>query len=210
MDSIDKLTELFRHFPGIGPRQAKRFVYFLLNEPASAIQELVLELQALKQSIATCPECFRYFPISEIQDDNGLCSICRNPARDRSTLMVVSRDIDLQAMEKSRAFSGIYFVLGGAVPLLEERPEDKVRGSQLVAEVEKKANQTPRPLKEIIVATNLNPEGEHTAAYIAQILLSKTKEYSIKVSTLGRGLSTGTELEYSDSDTIKSALENRR
>lgn len=209
MDSIDKLTDIFRKFPGIGPRQAKRFVYFLLHEPIGTIQELTHELQGLKNSIATCAECFRYFPLSESRDgEQSSCSICRNPNRDRSLLMIVSRDIDLQAMEKSRAFNGVYVVLGGSVPILEEFPEMKIRKDELISAVEKKASQDG--LKEIIIAVSVNPEGEHTAQYVSTLLQPITKENKIRVSTLGRGLSTGTELEYSDTDTIKSALENRR
>lgn len=208
MDSIDKLTELFRHFPGIGPRQARRFVYYLLNEPLGTTDDLIKELQALKNSVATCSMCFRYFPLSEAKDESSpLCSICRNPNRDHSTLMIVSRDIDLQAMEKSRAFNGVYFVLGGSIPLLEEHPERKVRKQELLNRI---SNIPQGNLKEIILATSVNPEGEHTAQYVYSSLQQLAREKEFKISTLGRGLSTGTEIEYSDSDTIKSALENRR
>lgn len=213
MDSIDKLTELFRHFPGIGPRQAKRFVYYLLNEPIGTVDELVRELQGLHASIATCSSCFRYFPLSEVKESSSLCSICRSAHRDSSILMVVSRDIDLQAMEKSRAFQGVYFVLGGSVPLTEDRPEMRIRSKELLNTIEQRilhAAPSAKPLKEIIIATNLNPEGEHTALIVHGRLKDFAQKHTIKISSLGRGLSTGTELEYSDSDTIKSALENRK
>lgn len=210
MDAIEKLTELFRKFPGIGPRQARRFVYYLLTQSPSNIDELTGLIKQLSSSIAVCSSCYRYFPLNERKTANSLCSICNNPERDHSLLMIVSRDIDLQAMEKSRAYDGLYFVLGGAVPILDDAPQRRIRQTELEEIVSERANNTVTPLKEIIVATSVNPEGEHTSLYISTLLKPITDTKQIKVSTLGRGLSTGTELEYSDADTIKSALENRK
>lgn len=210
MDAIEKLTELFRKFPGIGPRQARRFVYFLLTQSAGNIDELTSLVKQLGHSIAVCSSCYRYFPLNERKVSNELCSICNNQERDKATLMIVSRDIDLQAMEKSRAYDGLYFVLGGSVPILDEAPQRRIRQQELEEIVSARADDTNTPLKEIIIATSVNPEGEHTALYVSTLLKPVTDEKSIKVSALGRGLSTGTEIEYSDADTIKSALENRK
>lgn len=210
MDAIEKLTELFRKFPGIGPRQARRFVYFLLTQSAGNIDEFTNLVKQLGHSIAVCSSCYRYFPLNERKVSNELCSICNNQERDKTTLMIVSRDIDLQAMEKSRAYDGLYFVLGGSVPILDEAPQRRIRQQELEDIVLARANDTNTPLKEIIIATSVNPEGEHTALYVTTLLKHITDEKHIKVSTLGRGLSTGTEIEYSDADTIKSALENRK
>lgn len=210
MDSIEKLTDIFRKFPGIGPRQARRFVYFLLTQSPGNINELTTLIKQLGQSIAVCTSCYRYFPLNERKVSNELCSICNNQERDRSLLMIVSRDIDLQAMEKSRAYDGVYFVLGGTVPILDDAPQNRIRQVELEQLVSARANDTETPLKEVIIATSVNPEGEHTALYISTLLKEITEAKNIKVSTLGRGLSTGTEIEYSDADTIKSALENRR
>ncbi|MES3005577.1 MAG: toprim domain-containing protein [Patescibacteria group bacterium] len=210
MDTIEKLTELFRQFPGIGPRQARRFVYYLLTQSHTNIDDLTNLIKQLKQSIAVCSSCYRYYPLNERKAPNELCSICNNPERDRSTLMIVSRDIDLQAMEKSRAYDGLYFVLGGAVPILDEAPQRRIRQQELEEIVTARVDDINTPLKEIIIATSVNPEGEHTSLYVTTLLKSITEKKQIKVSTLGRGLSTGTELEYSDADTIKSALENRK
>ena len=208
MDAIDKLTELFRKFPGIGPRQARRFVYYLLTQSSGNIEELTLLIKQLKQSIAVCSSCYRYFPFND--RTSHLCSICAHPERDHSLLMIVSRDIDLQAMEKSRAYDGLYFILGGTVPILDESPQYRIRQHELVETVTARSENVDMPLKEIILATSLNPEGEHTALYVTALLKEITEKKSIKVSNLGRGLSTGTEIEYSDADTIKSALENRK
>src|ERR1700722_13402495 len=104
MDSIQKLTELFRQFPGIGPRQAKRFVYFLLAQPngyATDISKLIAEL---KLEIAQCDMCMRFFP--KDKSNSTTCSICRDAKRDGNTLMIVSRDVDFENIEKTRSFNG--------------------------------------------------------------------------------------------------------
>lgn len=205
MDPIENLTEYFRKFPGIGPRQARRFVYHLLTQSKEQIDGLLASVQNVRKSISVCPSCFRYFTAPDhLKDATGaLCTVCGNSARDRELLMVVARDIDFQAVEKSRAYNGLYFVLGGTVPILDDAPHLHIRQTELLQTI------VSRPtLKEVIVATNVNPEGEHTALYISTLLKKETTVP--KVTTLGRGFSTGTEIEYSDTDTIKSALENRR
>ena len=204
MTIVDKLAELFKEFPGIGPRQAKRFVYYLLSRPNGYLDTLVKLITELRREIKNCPSCFRFFP-----NDAGhspLCTLCRDVSRDKSSLMIVARDVDFEAIEKSHSYSGLYFILGGTVPILEKEPEKKVRSKELGALVKKRANEG---LKEIIVATSVNPEGENTADFVSQLLSPLLKEFDLKLSVLGRGLSTGTELEYSDSVTIKNALKNR-
>ena len=207
MDTIGKLEEIFRHFPGIGPRQAKRFVYYLLTKSSSDLSDLTKLISELKQSISVCKKCQRFFPVGFNQEKTlDICSICLDENRDRGLLMIVSRDIDFQAVEKSRAFSGVYFILGGSVPILEDMPEKKIRQKELLERI----NELNSDIREVIVATNINPEGEHTAMYIGKLLKPEADKYKFRVTALGRGLSTGTELEYSDSETLKSALENRR
>ena len=204
MDSIEKLTEIFKSFPGIGPRQAKRFVYFLLTRNKNYLKEftdLVLEVQRETQ---LCQECYRYF--TKNNHTTSLCDICQSKNRDLNVLMIVARDIDLENIEKSHSFNGKYFILGGTVPILDKNPETKVRLRELTSTVETKAKDN---LKEIILGFSLNPESEYTADFVIQTLSPLITKYNLKISHLGRGLSTGTELEYSDSDTIKNALKNR-
>jgi recombination protein RecR len=110
-------------------------------------------------------------------------------------------------VEKTKFFNGYYFILGGTVPILEKNPEKRIRQNELLSVVEKRIK---NGLKEIIIALSYNPEGENTLTYLRQILQTLTEKNNIRISTLGRGLSTGTELEYSDSDTIKNALKNRQ
>lgn len=203
MDALDKLTEIFKKFPGIGPRQAKRFVYHLLQENDEDIAELINSISNVKKGVSVCDKCYRYFE-NKNKDRAIPCSICSNSTRDTSTLMIVAKDIDLQAMERSRAYNGLYFVLGNTVPILEEEPHKKIRQGELIYRVEELTD-----LKEIIIATSVNTEGEHTAFYLNTLLKPYKEKRDFKITTLGRGLSTGTELEYSDGDTLKSALENR-
>ena len=206
MDTLHKLEEFFRNFPGIGPRQAKRFAYYLLTLQEQDLHQFAKHITDLKQSVHTCTLCQRYFPLHSSRTTE-VCSICSDPNRDTSTLMIISRDIDMQAVERSRAYDGVYFVLGGSVPILEENPEVKIRQKELIERI---TSLVSTGLKEIIIATSVNPEGEHTASYILKQIKLHTQGTSIRISTLGRGLSTGTELEYSDSETLKSALQNRR
>jgi recombination protein RecR len=120
--------------------------------------------------------------------------------------MLVQRDTDLESVEKNGSFKGIYFVLGGSVPILEKEPEKKIRIKELKIFVDKKIKEG---LKEIILGVNWNPEGENTADYVKKYLKPTLEKHKIKTSHLGKGLSMGTELEYIDPDTLKNALQNR-
>src|SRR4051812_34099761 len=112
MDPIEKLTTLFERFPGIGPRQAQRFVQFLLRSSPTLRREIADSIKSLGSTIHQCPECMRYHG-----GENALCSICADPARDETLLGVVSSDADLSALERSHTFKGKYFVLGGLIHL---------------------------------------------------------------------------------------------
>ena len=195
MNSIEKLSELFGKFPGIGPRQARRFVYFLLSRSGSYTTELIQAIQDIKREINQCSECMRFFPPS----GQKTCSICADDTRDQTMLMVVPRDIDMESVEKSGSYNGYYFVLGGVVPILEKEPEKRIRINDLEKIIKKR-----KSLKEIILGMNANIEGENTAEYLRQHIGP-----TYVVSTLGRGLSTGAEIEYADPETLKNALLHR-
>jgi len=203
MDSLHKLVELFRQFPGIGPRQARRFVYFLLTKDQSFLDELAELGITLKKEIAPCIRCFRHVP----KNVSSLCNICRDKNRDKTMLALVAKDIDLEAIERSSSFNGRYFVLGGTIPMLEKKNQGHVRQSELLVLVESEAK--TEGLKEILLGLSANPEGEYTADRIKEALAPLVAKHKLSVTTLGRGLSTGSELEYADSETIKSALKNR-
>ncbi len=208
MDSISRLTEYFREFPGIGPRQAKRFVYFLLTRNHRFIEELTSALLDLQKQIAQCQDCKRYFPLGKIERTR--CTICSDKNRDGTLLMVVEKDVDLETVEKSKVYNGFYFVLGGSLPILEKVPQDKIRANELLTLVNQKIAGNNPKLKEIILAISATTEGENTLDYLNGFLGPIALMNDIKISMLGRGLATGTELEYSDTDTIKNALKNRQ
>jgi len=200
---IQKLAEYFTNFPGIGPRQATRFVFFLLSQEQGFRDELARMIRDIRSQTLICDSCFRIF-----EDDHSgktSCEICSNQSRDTHTLLVVEKDTDLDAVEKSGMFKGHYFVLGGTVPILEKEPEKRVRIRELVNRVAKKDG-----LTEIILANSVNPEGENTQNIVEHAVRDIAAERGIRITTLGKGLSTGSELEYVDSDTIENALKNRR
>lgn len=204
MNNIDELAKIFERFPGIGPRQAKRFVYYLLSRDSRDLIKLSSLITEIKKHIKRCESCFRLY--HNTNSSGELCKVCADKSRENNVLMVVCRESDLDAIEKSGAYNGKYFVLGGTVPILHKDPTEAVRSNDLIKRIDGDVN-----IEEIIISTNANPEGENTAEYVRSILANFAKEKSrnVRVSVLGRGLSTGSELEYADSDTLKSALKNR-
>ncbi len=227
MDTFEKLVEQFKKFPGIGPRQARRFAYHLLSEPETDIEQLSGLIKNLRSGIFACNNCFRYFSpkfnpadepgygtdISEAERKPLLCPICLDQNRDTSTIMLVTQDTDVYAVEQRKMFNGLYFVIGKNAELGQMNSESIPRLQDLQNQITagKRVG-----LKEIILAMNANTEGEHTADIIRRALRDiklvdgASLATQVRITALGRGLSTGTELEYSDADTLKSAIENRR
>lgn len=208
MDIIDKLTEIFKEFPGIGERQARRFVYFLMSRNPAYSENLSGLILDLKKEIAQCKECFRFFIAKKAHSTgsvSAICDICGNVNVDSSELMVVEKDSDLESIHKSHVYHGKYFILGGLVPIVEKNTKSRVRIEELKNRIEKE-----KKLKEIILAFSISPQGDHTDQYVREQIKEVCEKCSIKISSLGKGLSTGTELEYSDNDTLKNALKNRQ
>ena len=210
MSNLDKLTNYFERFPGIGGRQAKRFAFHLLTLDPASIAELASLISELQATVIECVSCHRFFSGNGGQAD--LCSICNNKNRDHSKLIVIATDSDVTAIERSGQYDGLYFVLGGMVPLLHSEDSKKLRGGILKATVEARLT---AGLQEIILAFAINPDGENTGRFVESIINpllttnSVTGEAPLRISHLGRGLSTGSELEYADPETIKNALRNR-
>ena len=208
MDIIDKLTEVFKEFPGIGERQARRFVYFLMSRNGDYSNNLSKLIVELKKEVAQCKECFRFFILPARPSGAGgnkICEICSDTRVDSSILMVVEKDSDLESVRKSRVYNGKYFILGGLVPIVEKTTKSRVRIEELKERIKKE-----KELKEIILAFSLSPQGDHTDTYVRNELKEIAEKQKMKISSLGKGLSTGTELEYSDNDTLKNALKNRQ
>ena len=198
-NNIDKLSEYFKKFPGIGERQAGRFVYFLLHQNPGYLSELTTLIQDIKKSIKQCKSCYVFF-----QGESAECEVCRDPDTDKTTLMIIEKDADYKNIRESHFYRGQYFILGGLVPIVEKNTEKLVRINELLKKIEKE-----KP-KEIVLALSLSPQGEHTDIYLRQVLSPLSQKNNFKISSLGRGLSTGIELEYSDPETLKNALKNRQ
>lgn len=197
MDSIEKLQTLFERLPGIGPRQAARFVQFLLRSSPGFRNEVANEIQKLGNNVKQCTDCRRFFA-----GTGEKCTICGSPRRDETLLLVVASDADVDTIERSGNYNGKYFVLGGIKSFGDDRslPNEKM----FLTLAGKDAN-----IEEIILALPANPEGDATEEHIRSLVTTVKKKISAKISTLGRGLSTGSEIEYADAETLKSALENR-
>ncbi len=192
-DPIERTIEAFSRLPGIGPKTAARLTYFLLRAPNDVALDLADALKALKEEIHYCRRCFNVA-------QGELCSICADPGRDQHTICVVEEPLDIVAIERTGAYRGLYHVLHGAInPLANVGPED-LRINELVERVQKEE------VREVILATNPNMEGEATAMYIARLL----EPLGVRITRLAHGLPIGGDLEYADQQTLAQALEGRR
>ncbi len=204
MDPISQLAQMFTEFPGIGTRQAKRFAYFLLKRDRQYADDLIALIKTMRANVRECPKCRRYHVP---KTDTRICALCSDETRDRKTLVIVERDSDLESMERSGSYHGLYFVLGGTLPVLEKDASRAIRSKELHARVDELGKDG---LREIILACSFTPESEHTSDHVRSMLGPLKERYGLRITTLGRGLSTGTELEYSDPDTLRYALEGRK
>jgi recombination protein RecR len=202
MNPLDQLISHFEKFPGVGGRQAKRFAFHVLRLEAEDSRKLANLIENARTTVIECTSCHRYFSKRQTEE---LCSICNGSNRNRERLLVVERDSDVQAIERAGVYDGLYFVLGGTVPLLSAPENSKLRSGALKATV---AARQVEGLSEVILGFSVNPDGENTARFVASFL-NEAVEAGLTLSHLGRGLSTGSELEYADSETIKNALQNR-
>jgi recombination protein RecR len=191
------LVGALSRLPGVGPKMAERLALHLLRHPPEA-DELLACFQAARDRLGHCPDCGDF--VEKKGDQTAVCERCRDPLRSTGVLCVVEEVGDLQALERSRAFQGRYHVLGGVLsPLDGVGPED-LRIEPLLKRVNKET------IKEVILATNPTAEGETTAAYLADLL----KTRSVSVTRLAYGLPTGSVIQYADEFTLAKALEGRR
>ncbi|TAJ14902.1 recombination protein RecR [Patescibacteria group bacterium] len=197
MRQVNELTDLIAHFPGIGPRQARRVVQFLLSSGSAFREKLARLIIEVGQSASPCAICWRFDDLR----GNKICSICSNESRDRDLLMVVEKDIDIEGIESSGAYRGLYFVLGGLMTMTERKSARIVRTRELITHIQN--NET----SEVIWALSTTPEGDYTAREIMKEI--NTVKPNVTTTLLGRGLSVGAEIEYADSETLRSALKNR-
>jgi recombination protein RecR len=188
-DLIDELSRL----PGIGPKSAQRLAFYMVKAPSQDARRLAEAIVAAKERVRFCKECFS---VSE----GDLCRICRDPGRDSSLICVVEESKDQAAIEKAGVIKGRYHVLGGAISPLEGIGPDDLRVQELLDRVSRDH------VKEVILATNPNLEGNATAMYVAALL----KPIGVTVTRLASGLPVGGDLEYADEVTLAQALEGRR
>jgi recombination protein RecR len=206
MTPFEKLEKLFTKFPGIGRRQAKRFAYFIVQSNPDYIAELQESITGTKKTVKLCPVSFQYFTT---EDPTVTTSpIVRDETRDHSIIMLVEKDQDIEAFEKSQTYHGQYFVLGSLNYLLDTEIDQSTRVHALLALIEKRAKESG--ITEIIFALPANPDGDRISQTLQEKMAALQERFNFRISQLGRGFSTGAEVEYADAETLNSALENRK
>ncbi len=206
---IQNLIDFFLKFPGVGPRQAARFVFYLLREDRGRARDLADALSKLHEEVNLCGQCYKTFDANGRAAGVARCELCRNPRRNQHQVLVVEKEVDLENVERTRKYDGLYHVLGGAVSPLDSSAPARLHLKELFDRVQKLAAAGGEA--EVILATNPTAEGDATALYLERIFAPLKSQYpGLKLSRLGRGLNTGSELEYVDDITIAHALENRK
>ncbi len=191
--SIQKLLDELERLPGIGPKSAQRIAYWILNADKTTALRLSQAIAEVKEQVRFCSRCYNY-----AQDD--LCDICKSPRRDTRIICVVSEPRDIPPIERTAVFQGLYHVLGGALSPLEGIGPDDLRIRELMGRL------ASEDVREVVIATNPNVEGETTAAYLARLI----KPLGIPVTRPASGLPVGGDLEFADEVTLGRALEGRR
>jgi recombination protein RecR len=195
--SVTTLIEELAKLPGIGPKTAQRLTFFILRSPSDQARRLAEAIVRVKESIIECSVCHNL-------TETDPCPICANTQRERGVICVVEEPLDVLALEKTGAFKGLYHVLHGALSPMEGIGPKDLRIDELVARVRPGASE--EPVREVILATNPNYEGDYTAAYIKPLIMRP----ELTVTRLARGLPIGGDLEYADEGTLSRALEGRR
>lgn len=190
---LAKLVEHFRRLPGIGQKSAARLAYHILTLDRQQAESFAQAIVEAREKIGYCSQCFSL-------TDTDPCYICRSENRDHSLICVVEEPQDVAAMERTREYKGLYHVLHGALSPLDGVGPDQIRIKELLARLRSDA------VKEIILATNPDVEGEATAMYLSKLL----KPLGLSVTRIGHGLPMGGDLEFADEVTLSKALENRR
>lgn len=191
--SVVTLIQQLSRLPGIGEKTAERLAMHILRESSQDVAKLAQSIMDVKNKLRLCRQCFAL-------SDTDLCRICSNPNRDVSLLCVVEQPADMASIEKSGSFFGLYHILGGALAPIDGIGPEQIRVRELIAKVENSPG-----IKEVILATGTNVEGESTASYISEILVKS----SVKVTRIASGVPIGGDLKYVDQVTLKRALEKR-
>jgi recombination protein RecR len=196
--AIQKLIDSFEKLPGIGPKTAQRLTFYLLHVPQRQLDDFADAVGNLKKNTKICSLCFN---VSETDP----CSICSDPARDKTKICLVEQSLDILALEKAGVYQGLYHVLHGAINPLDNIGPEQLHLHDLLPRLKDGI------ITEIIIATNPTMEGEATAMYITKkIKNQKSKIKNIKITRIGRGLPTGADLEYADEVTLSQSFEGRK
>ena len=190
--SIKNLIRTLARLPGIGTKTAERLAMHILQQPAEEAHRLANNIVDLKKRLRLCSRCFAL-------SDDELCRICSDPSRDNGMICVVEQPADMASIEKSGAFHGRYHILGGCLAPMEGVGPDDIKIAELVVRLEKES------VREVILATGTNVEGESTSAYIAGILAP----LGVNVTRIASGVPMGGDLKYVDQVTLKRAMESR-
>jgi recombination protein RecR len=204
MTPFEQLAHLFTKFPGIGRRQAKRFAYFVVQSSPDFINELQDRITETRKTVKLCPVSFQYFTTNDTSITTS--PIVRDATRNSSLLLIVEKDQDIEAFEKSQTYHGHYFVLGNLNNLLDTEISEQFR----IKSLEKLIIAKGKNLSEIIFALPANPDADRITETLQQKIVPLQEQFAFSISQLGRGFSTGAEVEYADSETLSSALENRK
>ena len=194
--ALEDVIESLGMLPGVGPRTAERFAYYLFKSNPKVSEEIVGALSNLHTGVKSCPVTFAL-----IDADEDISPLYTDESRDKTTVLVVEEPLDIYAIEATRGFKGTYHVLGGAVSPIDGITPDQLHIKELVERVEKD------DVKEVIIATNPSVEGESTALLLEKVLHEKNPR--LKLTRLARGLPLGVDLSYADQITLSAALENR-
>ena len=192
-DSIEKLIECLIKLPGIGRRSADRMIGYILGAPKDEIKALAEAISKVKESVRFCRICNNL-------SEEELCKICQDSRRQKEIVCIVEKPSDVTAVEKAGSFQGVYHVLMGSISPLEGKGPSDLKIDGLISRI--KANN----IKEVIIATDADTEGETTAIYLTKLI----KPFGVNLSRIGLGLPVGSNLEYADSSTLSKALEARR
>jgi len=193
--SVEKLVAALKRLPGVGPKQAERLTVHLLRAPRAEVEGLAEALREAKAAVRPCARCGDF-------TDRETCRICADPGRDQSLLCVVEEPQDVAALERTRAFHGLYHVLHGALSPLDGIGPERIRARELVERVRASGG----GVKEVVIATDPDTEGEATALYLGQQL----KALPVKVTRIAQGVPLGGDLDYLDERTLSHALSGRR
>ncbi len=191
---IARLLEELERLPGIGPKSAQRIAHYLLVADSADAQRLAEAITEVKRTIHFCEQCFNFA-------EERLCGVCADPERDASMVCVVEEPRDLTAIDRTGEFHGLYHVLHGAISPIDGIGPDQLKVRELIERIG-----TGDDIREIVIATNPNVEGETTAVYLARLI----KPLGVKVTRIASGLPVGGELEYADEVTLGRAMECRR